>query len=59
MIDTDTTVTELRTKSSHLRRNAGKVAYYGIFAAGCLLLVDDVVKKVTKRRPKAKSTDDN
>lgn len=57
MIDTDNTVTELRKKSSNLRRNAGKVAYYGIFAAGCILLVDDVVKKVTKRTRKTPSTD--
>jgi hypothetical protein len=59
MIDQDTAVTELRSKSSHLRRNAGKVAYYGIFAAGCLLLVDDVVKKVTKRRSKTTQSTEN
>jgi hypothetical protein len=53
MTDTVHIVTELPSKTAKLRRKAGKVAFYGIFAAGCILLVDDTVKRFSK-----KSTDD-
>lgn len=46
----------LEEKTRKARRTAGKVAFYGIYAAGAILLIDDVVKKVSNRRNRKSKT---
>jgi len=54
------TVTDLPKKHSVTRQRVGKVAFYGIYAAGCILLIDDAVRKVSSwKKSKANDTTDN